>query len=56
MMTSLLGLILLGGSSPDAEGADEMRAESGPDGSYGPLDEIIKRLAATEKAIDGRPV
>ncbi|MGH8924888.1 MAG: hypothetical protein ACRDWA_09675 [Acidimicrobiia bacterium] len=42
MMNSMLGLILLGGSTT---GADEMNARPGPDGGYGALDEILARFA-----------
>ena len=42
MMTSMLGLILLEGS---AMSADEMRASPDPDGTYGPLDDILANVA-----------
>jgi hypothetical protein len=42
MLTSMLGLVLLGGS---ATSEDAMSARPDPDGSYGPLDEILAEFA-----------
>jgi hypothetical protein len=42
MLTSMLGLVLLGGS---AKSEDEMSARPDPNGSYGPLDEILAQFA-----------
>lgn len=46
MMTSMLGLILIGGS---AASADEMSARPDSNGSYGILDEILADLNRAPK-------
>ena len=47
MMNSMLGLILLEGS--EALSADAMSASPDPDGSYGPLDELLAEMARSYK-------